>query len=162
VVSRPPARPLLCRATKSCRPGLGPSSPALAASSTPPHLLLQPSFPAFRPRPPLVWPLPLLTVTETPRSAVTLEQPAAGAAKAAAPRKWGKSRPFLATVLALEGLCTLSGPDDKNTVRCELDLEGSGLSYAPGDALGLYPSNDPMVSLNIQGCACLGPFACSL
>ncbi|KAG2448381.1 hypothetical protein HYH02_006963 [Chlamydomonas schloesseri] len=66
-----------------------------------------------------------------------------GAAKAAAPKKWGKSRPYFATVLALEGLCTLSGPDDKNTVRMELDLGDSGISYLPGDALGLYPTNQP-------------------
>ncbi len=68
-----------------------------------------------------------------------------GAAKAAAPKKWGKSRPYFATVLALEGLCTLSGPDDKNTVRMELDLGDSGISYLPGDALGLYPTNQPQV-----------------
>ncbi|KXZ56804.1 hypothetical protein GPECTOR_1g724 [Gonium pectorale] len=62
--------------------------------------------------------------------------------KAAAPKKLGKSRPYYATVLALEGLCTLGSADDKNTIRMELDLGDSGLAYLPGDALGLYPTND--------------------
>ncbi|GLC44408.1 hypothetical protein PLESTB_000472800 [Pleodorina starrii] len=66
----------------------------------------------------------------------------AGAEKGSAPKKWGKSRPYLGTVLALEGLCNLSDADDKNTVRMELDLGDSGLTYLPGDALGLYPTND--------------------
>ena len=50
--------------------------------------------------------------------------------------------------MALEGLCTLSGRDDKNTVRVEIDLGDSGLQYTPGDALGVWPSNCPQV-----GCA---------
>ncbi|KAG2499912.1 hypothetical protein HYH03_002200 [Edaphochlamys debaryana] len=69
--------------------------------------------------------------------------PADDSAKAHAPKKWGKSRPYPATVLALEGLCAVSGPEDKNTIRMELDLGDSGLAYLPGDALGLYPTNDP-------------------
>ncbi|GFR40974.1 hypothetical protein Agub_g1639 [Astrephomene gubernaculifera] len=66
----------------------------------------------------------------------------ADADKASGPKKWGKSRPYTASVLALEGLCTLSGADDKNTVRMELDLGDSGITYLPGDALGIYPTND--------------------
>jgi sulfite reductase alpha subunit-like flavoprotein len=30
-------------------------------------------------------------------------------------------------------------------VRLELDLGDSGLQYAPGDALGIYPRNAPKV-----------------
>lgn len=61
--------------------------------------------------------------------------------KGPAPKKWGKSRPYFATVVAQEGLCTLTGPGDKNTVRTELCLGDSGITYLPGDALGMYPTN---------------------
>jgi sulfite reductase (NADPH) flavoprotein alpha-component len=37
----------------------------------------------------------------------------------------------------------LTGPDDKDTVRLEFDIAGSGLEYAPGDALGVFPVNAP-------------------
>ncbi|KFM23852.1 NADPH oxidoreductase A [Auxenochlorella protothecoides] len=56
---------------------------------------------------------------------------------------WSRNRPYLATVSAVEGLCALRGPDDKNTVRVEISLGESGLQYLPGDALGVWPSNDP-------------------
>ena len=40
------------------------------------------------------------------------------AAKAPAPAKrWSKSRPYLGTVTALQGLCALREPGDKDTVR---------------------------------------------
>ncbi len=71
--------------------------------------------------------------------------------KASAPKKWGKSRPYFGSVLALEGLCVLSDADDKNTVRMEVDLGDSGLTYLPGDALGIYPVNDSKVGA-INGC----------
>lgn len=61
----------------------------------------------------------------------------------AARRRWSKSRPFLGSVVAVEGLCTLASADDKNTVRVEIDLGDSGLEYAPGDALGVWPTNCP-------------------
>ncbi|RKD22849.1 hypothetical protein BEP19_11445 [Ammoniphilus oxalaticus] len=32
---------------------------------------------------------------------------------------------------------------NKETRHLEISLEGSGLSYVPGDALGIYPENDP-------------------
>lgn len=34
-----------------------------------------------------------------------------------AAKKWSKSRPYLGAITALEGLCTISSKDDKNT--CE-------------------------------------------
>ena len=61
--------------------------------------------------------------------------------QAAAPKRWGKSRPFPALVSAVEGLCTLTSKDDKNTFRVEFSLGESGLAYLPGDALGIYPTN---------------------
>ena len=59
----------------------------------------------------------------------------------AKPKRWGKSRPFLGQVVAVEGLCQLASTDDKDTIRVEVDLEESGLQYTPGDALGVYPLN---------------------
>ena len=32
---------------------------------------------------------------------------------------------------------------NKETRHLELSLEGSGLTYEPGDSLGIYPENDP-------------------
>ena len=60
-------------------------------------------------------------------------------------RRWGKSRPFHGTVVAIQGLCTVESANDKNTYRVEVDLGESGLEYAPGDALGIYPQNAPEV-----------------
>jgi len=37
----------------------------------------------------------------------------------------------------------------KETRHIELSLEGSGLSYRPGDALGIYPQNDPRLVATI-------------
>jgi len=75
-------------------------------------------------------------------------QGAAAATVTAAPaghgKKWGKSRPYWARVVAVEGLCTVKDAADKNTFRVEFDTAGAGeggLAYAPGDALGVYPRN---------------------
>ncbi len=52
-----------------------------------------------------------------------------------------KRNPFPATVI--ENLA-LTGPDSsKETRHIELSLEGSCLTFAPGDALGVVPRNDP-------------------
>ncbi len=38
----------------------------------------------------------------------------------------------------------LTGPlSEKHTAHHEISLSGSGVTYQPGDALGIYPSNDP-------------------
>ena len=66
-------------------------------------------------------------------------------------KKWGKSRPFYAQVAASEGLCSVSSAADKNTLCVKLDLAGSGLTYLPGDALGIYPTNNPNVSNSTAG-----------
>ena len=46
----------------------------------------------------------------------------------------------------MEGLCQVLDEDDKDTIRVEIDLGDSGLEYIPGDALGIYPTNDPQAS----------------
>lgn len=61
-------------------------------------------------------------------------------------KKWSMSRPYWATVTAIESLCTITHPDDRDTVRVEIDLGDSGLRYSPGDALGVHPLNSSQVS----------------
>lgn len=54
---------------------------------------------------------------------------------------FSRTNPFSANVLKN---VNLNGPGSgKETRHIELSLEGSGLSYAPGDALGIIPENDP-------------------
>jgi len=62
---------------------------------------------------------------------------AAGAIPAAA--VYDKKNPYTAEVLEK---VVLSGTGTaKETLHIELSLEGSGLTYEPGDALGIYPEN---------------------
>ena len=54
-----------------------------------------------------------------------------------------KRNPFPATIL--ENIRVVGRHSTKETRHVELDLSGSGLSYQPGDALGLAASNDSRV-----------------
>ncbi|MEH7419229.1 sulfite reductase subunit alpha [Neobacillus drentensis] len=57
------------------------------------------------------------------------------------PATYSRTNPFQAKVL---NNFNLNGPSsNKETRHIELSLEGSGLSYIPGDALGVIPKNDP-------------------
>lgn len=59
----------------------------------------------------------------------------------AAAETWGRARPFEAEItehVRLTGSRSLS-----DTRHIELSLEGSGIAYEPGDALGVVPRNDP-------------------
>ena len=57
------------------------------------------------------------------------------------PTVFSRTNPFQAKVLKN---VNLNGTDSsKETRHIELSLEGSGLSYIPGDALGVVPSNEP-------------------
>ena len=54
---------------------------------------------------------------------------------------WSREKPFAAEVLANQ---RLTGRGSRKDVRhLEIALEGSGLTYQPGDALGLWPRNPP-------------------
>ena len=54
---------------------------------------------------------------------------------------YSRTTPFYAKVLKN---INLNGVGSSKEIRhIELSLEGSGLSYIPGDALGILPSNDP-------------------
>jgi len=69
---------------------------------------------------------------------------AAGAAVASgAPAQpaYSRSNPFRAAVL--ENLNLNGRGSARETRHLELSLEGSGLTYEPGDALGIYPENRP-------------------
>lgn len=55
---------------------------------------------------------------------------------------YSKKNPFPAAVVENYNL---NGPGDKQTHQIALSLEGSGLNYEVGDALGVYPRNLPQV-----------------
>lgn len=74
--------------------------------------------------------------------AAPLAAPSAVPAFAAA-TAYDKRNPFPATVL--ENITIVGRGSSKETRHVELDLSGSGLSYQPGDALGVAVSNDPAV-----------------
>ncbi|MEC2182531.1 assimilatory sulfite reductase (NADPH) flavoprotein subunit [Bacillus spizizenii] len=54
---------------------------------------------------------------------------------------YSRTNPFRAEVL--ENLNLNGRGSNKETRHLELSLEGSGLTYEPGDSLGVYPENDP-------------------
>ncbi|OUS23348.1 sulfite reductase [NADPH] flavoprotein, alpha-component [Thalassotalea sp. 42_200_T64] len=59
---------------------------------------------------------------------------------AASASVYNKENPFVATVLANQ---KITGRDSNKVVQhVEIDLSDSGLSYQPGDALGIWPVND--------------------
>lgn len=72
-------------------------------------------------------------------------KPAAAAASAVAAgvlsdaTGYDKEHPYSATILE-KVLLTGTG-SSKETLHIEISLEGSGLTYDPGDALGVYPAN---------------------
>lgn len=86
----------------------------------------------------------------------------------AAQSSFSRTNPFRAEVL--ENINLNGRGSNKETHHLELSLEGSGLVYKPGDALGIYPENDPAlvdqllnelkwgheekVTINKQGDAC--------
>lgn len=57
--------------------------------------------------------------------------------------EWSRERPFAAAVLANQRIVARDSARDVRHI--ELSLEGSGLSYEPGDALGVWPVNPPAV-----------------
>jgi len=63
---------------------------------------------------------------------------------APAQQAYGKQRPFPAQITA--NIRLTGRGSSKDTRHIELELEGSGLDYAPGDALGVLPQNDPALA----------------
>lgn len=60
---------------------------------------------------------------------------------AAAPAAWTRERPFAAELLA--NLRITGRGSDRDVRHLELSLEGAGLDYEPGDALGVWTENPP-------------------
>jgi sulfite reductase (NADPH) flavoprotein alpha-component len=65
------------------------------------------------------------------------------------PGDYGAARPFQAPVLANFVLTGSASTAEKRHV--EVDLHGSGLTYEPGDALGIMPRNDPRLIDTVLG-----------
>lgn len=72
--------------------------------------------------------------SSAPLATVTPLRPATAAT-------WSREKPFSAEVIANQRISARAS--DKDIRHIELSLEGSGLSYEPGDALGLWPRNPP-------------------
>jgi len=53
---------------------------------------------------------------------------------------WTRQRPFQAEVLTNQRI--VAGDSGKDVHHIELSLEGSGIRYQPGDALGVWPTQD--------------------
>ena len=72
--------------------------------------------------------------------------PEAGAATAApeaepAVSAWTRNAPFTATLSTRQKITSRNA--EKDVQHIEIDLEGSGIQYQPGDALGVWPVNAP-------------------
>lgn len=72
-------------------------------------------------------------------NAPTAQQPVASAVEVGA-SAYNKNNPFYAEVL--ESINLNGRGSNKHTRHLELSLEGSGLTYEPGDSLGIIPEND--------------------
>ena len=84
--------------------------------------------------------------------------PAMPAAPGAAPSSaHGKRNPFMATVI--DNIPIVGRHSTKETRHIEIDLAGSGLRYEPGDALGVDPTNEPLVVAALLDAIGLSPEA---
>lgn len=83
--------------------------------------------------------------TLTSSMQATMAPPSASAtmSQSSAEVKYDRKHPFSAPLLENQ---LLSGRGSSKQVRhIEISLEGSGLHYQPGDALGIYPQNDAVL-----------------
>ncbi|HEX7388391.1 MAG TPA: assimilatory sulfite reductase (NADPH) flavoprotein subunit [Castellaniella sp.] len=60
---------------------------------------------------------------------------------------WTRERPFLAEVLVNQAI--VAEDSNKDVRHIELSLQGSGLRYQPGDALGVWPTQAPDLVVRI-------------
>ena len=86
--------------------------------------------------PAAAWSATLLDLLATP----SLAAPATGRPAVATTTIHDKRNPFPATIL--ENIRIVGRHSTKETRHVELDLTGSGLSYQPGDSLGIAATND--------------------
>ncbi|XP_061189647.1 NADPH oxidoreductase A-like [Saccostrea echinata] len=54
-----------------------------------------------------------------------------------------RTNPFFSKLMVKRLLTYVEHDDDKATIHCEFDIAGSGLTWISGDALGIYPQNNP-------------------
>lgn len=76
-------------------------------------------------------------------------QAAGNAALSGVASAFSKKNPFAATVI--DNLVLTGNGSSKETRHIELSLAGSGLTYEPGDALGMMPRNDPALAEALLG-----------
>jgi sulfite reductase (NADPH) flavoprotein alpha-component len=101
---------------------------------------------------------PLATAANAPAVAVAEAEAAASvAAEAIEIPAYDKSKPFSASVL--ERISLNGRGSQKQTFHVEISLTGSGLSYEPGDALGVIPRNSPEYVRDLLPAAHLSPDA---
>lgn len=95
-------------------------------------------------------------VAQLAAEAKTASVPAAAAAAPAdTPGAYDKRNPFPAPVV--ENIAIVGRGSSKETRHIEFSLAGSGLTYAPGDALGIAASNDPAVVAALLDALALSP-----
>ena len=82
-----------------------------------------------------------LTAATSP--SVTISSTAGAAVLSGVETEYSRSNPFHAEVL--ENLNLNGRGSDRETRHIELSLEGSNLQYEPGDSLGVYPQNHPLL-----------------
>lgn len=82
----------------------------------------------------------VLSSLKDAQGAGSAEVPAA-AAMETAESVYSRTNPFKAEVL--DNINLNGRGSNKETHHLELSLEGSGLTFEPGDSLGVYPENDP-------------------
>lgn len=73
----------------------------------------------------------------------------------AAPSAHNKKNPFSAAIL--DNVVITGRGSSKETRHIELSLEDSGLTYEPGDALGVVPQNDPQLVASLLEQLSLSP-----
>lgn len=71
----------------------------------------------------------------------------AGTVKPAVESRYNKDNPFPATLMTNQRITDKSS--EKDVRHLEFDLSGSGLTYQPGDVLGVYFENDPALAAEI-------------
>ncbi|MFB5662454.1 assimilatory sulfite reductase (NADPH) flavoprotein subunit [Alteribacillus sp. HJP-4] len=84
-----------------------------------------------------------LRKSTTPAEDKSSLQGAGGSAPAAAV-SYSRTNPFKAEIL--ENINLNGRGSNKETRHLELSLEGSELTFEPGDSLGIYPENDPILA----------------
>lgn len=96
----------------------------------------------------LAWSDKLLDDLGSSASAPAIAMPGAAAPLSGA--KHDKRNPFTASIL--ENVCITGRGSSKKIQHIELDIEGSGLTYQPGDALGVLACNEPRLVEEVLTC----------